>query len=571
MNPRWLHGLICLALVGVTLICMGHVLANDFINIDDPHYVTSNAIVQSGLNWISMTWAWTTTHAGFWMPLTWISLELDAALYWPAAWGFHLTNLLLHLANTLLAYGLMWRLTGKLGISALIAALFAIHPLHVESVAWITERKDVLSCFFGLLALLAYLRYRAGPSVWRMAAVALLFELSLLAKPVLVTLPALMLVLDWWQVSEPAAPARDSKMAWWTRRVLEKLPLFGLSLACTLITIETQHTIGATSLVRLPLKLRLANAVVSYERYLAKTFWPVDLAVYYPHPGGSLTLTQISIASLLLIAITGLAFVWRKSVPAVLVGWLWFIGCLAPNIGLIQAGGQAMADRFSYFALLGLFLALVAGADVLARRLQVAATPRIALALVVIIGLGTLTFAQVGLWKNCATLYTHTLAVTEDNGYIHELLGIYYHDHGEWELAEEQLGKAIDMKMAFTPNAYLYYGSIKHRKKEWLSAAENLEIAVQLQPKLAIAHYFLGDTLLHLGARDPAALVRAEKHLAQAAALQPSFAQAYLSLAMVQDRRGHRTQARNTIDHALDVTADPQLREKLEEYLRTLK
>jgi len=607
MKPR-LHGLICVALVGLTSICLGRVLGNDFVNIDDPHYVTANSWVCSGLNWPSVCWAWTTSHAGFWIPLTWMSLELDATLCWPRAWGFHLTNLLLHIINTLLVYRLMvklrmadggWRImnseagvrgTGFLappadvsrdnrvdaprpqmdGLgspshnsawAAVIAALFAIHPLRVESVAWVTERKDVLSCCFGLLALLAYLHYREKPGIWRMLLVCLLFAMSLLAKPVLVTLPAIMLLLDWWRIRgagcqpaarqagwqpapriEPAAQARGAAKTL-ACAVLEKLPLFGLSLLCTWITIQTQNSAGATALVELPLPWRLANAAVSYESYLAKTFWPVNLAVFYPHPRDSLTGLQIGIACLVLIGVTLLVSGVRKQVPAMLVGWLWFIIALAPNIGLIQAGAQGMADRFTYFALLGLFLAVVCGADYLAGRLRIATGARIATAIVVLAILGALTWVQVGLWKNCATLYEHALNVTTDNADIHRYLGIYYFEQGDSARAEQQLADALAVSEKLGAKAsfdvYLYYGAVLHKKMDWRPAIEKLEKAVELNPQEATGRYLLADSLLHL--------------------------------AMMLDAQGRRVQARQAVQRAVSMVADPRQRSALEEYLRGIE
>ena len=372
MSPRRQHFLSGLGLILLASLVLGHVCGNDFINMDDPHYVTANDQVNGGLTESSLRWAWTTFHAGYWMPLTWLSLQLDASLYWPrypvagtssasaAAWGFHLTNLLLHLANTLLVYWLLLRLTRLGGWAVLIAALFAVHPLHVESVAWITERKDVLSTFFGLLALLAYLRFQEKPGWVRYLVCTLALALSLMAKPMLVTLPAIMLLLDYWPLG------RLGKVSW-TRLVLEKGPFFGLSLLITAITIFAQQQAGAVSaLDKLPLNLRLANAVVSYEGYLVKTFWPQDLTCFYPHPGATLTFFQVLRAGLVMVGITALVVAARRKLPAMLVGWLWFVGTLAPVIGLIQAGEQGMADRFTYVPLIGLFLALVAGGDYLA-------------------------------------------------------------------------------------------------------------------------------------------------------------------------------------------------------------
>lgn len=547
MNRTLVHALTCLALAGATLICFGRVVDNDFVNIDDPMYVAANPHVQAGLTWPSVKWAWTSLDAGFWIPLTWLSLELDATLYWPAggngplaasaaALGFHLTNLLLHVVNTLLVYWLFWRLTGSAGVAVCVAGLFGIHPLHVESVAWITERKDMLSACFGLLALLCFVRYQEKPSAGRMAVVTLFFAMSLMSKPVLVTLPALMLLLDWWR-------RRSLSPASLTRVIVEKVPLFALSLSVTALTVAAHRQIsGVAELALLPLSTRWANALVSYQSYLVKTFAPIDLAVFYPHPGLSrqpVAILQTGQAALLLAGITAVALVWRNTIPALLVGWLWFLGALVPNIGLIQAGNQSMADRFSYFALLGLFLGIVAVGDRLARQVRL---PGVVIAVVVAVpaaALAILSWLQVGYWKDSRTLYLHALEVTQNNAYVHGLLGIHLSEIGDLDGAERHLATAT-------------------AAVGFVSFAE--------------FHYAYGHVLLErgrkTGAADPAMLLKAWRHLERAISLKPSHVLAHYELAVAQIGLGELAAARKTIADGLEASNDPHIQANLRRLLK---
>ncbi len=343
-----------------------------YIFFDDPGYVTDNAIVQNGLTWAGLKWAFAGWHAGNWHPLTWLSHELDCELFGLNAGAHHLVNVLFHAANAMLVFRLWLRLANDFWPSALVAALFAWHPLHVESVAWVAERKDVLSTFFGLLALLAYARFArsnpipgtAGPLPRKDFLLAVIFfALGLLAKPMLVTLPFVMLLLDCWPLQR-ATDGRDKLSEYW-HLVLEKWPLFLLAAISCVITFLAQREQAVVSLQEYSVGLRLENVVISYADYILKTIWPANLAVFYPLPA-YFPAYKIALAALFLLGISIFAWRLRRQAPCLLIGWLWFLGTLVPVIGLVQAGQQAMADRYTYFPAVGLFVMIAFGMKALA-------------------------------------------------------------------------------------------------------------------------------------------------------------------------------------------------------------
>lgn len=378
-------------------------LANGFVLIDDPFYVTANREVLKGITREGLAWALTANVVNNWHPLTVLSHMLDVEVFGLAAAGHHLTSLLLHLASVLLLFEVLRRTTGALYRSALVAALFAVHPTRAESVAWVAERKDVLSGLFWMLALLAYVHYARRPSRGRYLLVALAMALGLAAKPMLVTLPCVLLLLDLW-------PLERRELG---RLILEKIPLFVLSAASSLTTLHYQKT-SLAPLEALPWDLRFANAAVSYVAYLGKAFLPRDLAVFYPFPQ-TIPLGQTLGAVALLAALTILAVRRVRESPWLLVGWLWFLGTLVPVIGLVQVGRQAMADRYTYLPCIGLFLAVVWGMAELVER-RAALRPALAVcAVLAVLVLTALTQGQVRHWQDSVTLFRHALAVTGDN------------------------------------------------------------------------------------------------------------------------------------------------------------
>ena len=411
----------CLFLVVATLATYGDLRTHQFINFDDDIYVTGNPPVQDGLTLKGLTWAFTTMHGGLWIPLTWLSFMVNSQLFGLHPGGFLLTNLLFHIANALLLFLWLLYLTRTLGCSFLVAALFALHPLHVESVAWATERKDVLSTFFWLLTMWAYVWYAERPRLGRYLLILVCFSLGLMAKPMLVTLPFVLLLLDYWPLGRlrlkgPAAAAASPKPGPGVtikRLVWEKSPLFVISALSIVVTFYAQKEAGAISTLQtLPIANRLANAMVAYGSYLGKMFWPAHLAVFYPHPGHNLPIWQALAAGLALAVLTLLALRQARRHPYLLVGWLWYLGTLLPVIGLVQVGGQAMADRYTYVPFIGLFIVVVWGMADLAARWR---APKFLLPVgagVVLSALMVCTWVQVSYWRDSITLYEHTLEVT---------------------------------------------------------------------------------------------------------------------------------------------------------------
>jgi hypothetical protein len=398
-SPLVLGGVLAL----LTVLAFLPSLGNGYVLLDDPLYVTGNAKVRQGITGEGLAWALTANVANNWHPLTMLSHMVDVEVFGLAPAGHHLTSLLLHLANVLLLFEALRRMTGAVFRSALVAAVFAVHPTRVESVAWIAERKDVLSGLFWMLALLAYLYYARRPSPGRYLLAGLSMALGLAAKPMLVTLPCVLLLLDLWPLGRRGLG----------RLILEKIPLFALSAASSVVTLHYQKA-SLAPLEALPWDLRLSNAAVSYVTYLGKAFLPRDLAVFYPFPA-QIPLWQALGSAALIIVLTGLA-AWRiRKSPWLLVGWLWFLGTLVPVIGLVQVGRQAMADRYTYLPFAGLFLAMVWGlAELVAQRAVLRRALGVVAVLAVLI-LTAMTRSQARHWADSVTLFRHALAVTGDN------------------------------------------------------------------------------------------------------------------------------------------------------------
>ncbi|MGC2109371.1 MAG: tetratricopeptide repeat protein [Candidatus Korobacteraceae bacterium] len=410
--------LLALILVVATVALYSRVNQFPFVNYDDGDYVTNNLHIQNGLDWDTVHWAFTTYAAANWHPVTWLSHALDCQLFDLNPGGPHDVNLLLHVINALLLFLVLQRATGFVGRSFMVAALFALHPINVESVVWISERKNLLSMLFFLLALGAYRWYASKPRASRYAVVAILFALGLMAKPQVITFPFVLLLWDYWPLQRLSF-AKDAtgqagafpprKFSW---LVKEKLPLIALSLASALITMKAQSTGGATS--GFALSLRLENAIVSYAHYVLKAFWPSHLALFYPHPGASLQSWQVYGALFFLIAVTMIA-VEGKRHRYLAVGWFWFLGTLVPMIGLMQVGTQGMADRYAYLSFLGLFLMVCWGVADWAPAQHLPASILPAVSVVALLALSAVTYRQVGYWRDNVTLWTHALQVTDRN------------------------------------------------------------------------------------------------------------------------------------------------------------
>ncbi len=401
MRLKTLKLSICAAIVALTWAVFGQTIGHQFVNFDDPLYVTENIHVRAGLNWHGVIWAFTHVHSQNWHPLTTISHMLDCQLFGLKAGGHHFVNVLLHSASAVLLFLALAQMSpSRTGIwpSAFAAALFAIHPLRVESVAWIAERKDVLSGFFFMLTLLAYFRWTQKQTLGRYVTMSIVFALGLMSKPMLVTLPIILLLLDYWPLNrfQPSATAK---------LIVEKLPLFALSLGSCVATLWAQNfALGSTEF--LPLKWRIANAIVSYFDYIRQMFWPVDLIPFYIHPEDRLELWRLIVAAIVLIGITAIAFVRRRKNPYLLVGWLWYLVMLIPVIGIIQVGLQGRADRYTYLPQIGLLIALVWLICDLTKSRRLQAALLSGAAAIVVAALSILSWKQTTHWRNTETAET---------------------------------------------------------------------------------------------------------------------------------------------------------------------
>ena len=498
--------LILLGLAVMTFGIYAQVIGHQFITLDDPTYIQENPMVNRGVTRAGLAWAFTTFHAANWHPLTWIAHMIDSQLFGMNAGGHLLVNALIHVANTLLVFWFLLRTTHARWPSALVAALFALHPLHVESVAWASERKDTLSTFFGLLSLIAYVRYAEAPSSSRYVWTAITLALGLLAKPMLVTWPFVMLLLDYWPLRRLSqSTSRKNFLVSIAPLLREKLPLFAIVAAPAVITMIAQGHSGAVrTFTDFPIVLRLSNALVSYAKYLLLTFWPNDLAVYYPFAPTGIPAWQIIGAAFLLIGITAFCLFQRRIRPYLIVGWLWFLGTLVPVIGLVQVGGQTMADRYFYIPSIGLFIALVFGLADIARSWRVAPALRAGIAGGVLLILATLTNAQIQRWHDSFTLFEHTLAVTPPNLHIENNLGLAMGGSGRYDEAAAHFEKTLQID----PNFYdglVGMGVTRALQGRLPEAIEYFQAAIRSQPDAPKAHVQLALALWKQN-RDEAAL-----------------------------------------------------------------
>jgi Flp pilus assembly protein TadD len=552
---------ICLILITVTLAVYWQVSNHEFVDFDDPSYVVNNPHVQERVTSESVLYAFSSYSSSLWMPLTWLSYMLDFELYGLSPGGYHLTNVFLHLANTLLLFLVLKKMTEEVWQSAFVAALFALHPLHVESVAWIAERKDVLSAFFWMLTMWAYLLYVKRPGSARYLVVVIAFALGLMAKPMLVTLPFVLLLLDYW----PLGRLKSGRSL--LRMVLEKTPLFVLSAIFCLVTIIAQQKGGGLrSFDDLPLSVTIPNALVSYVSYLGKMIWPQKLAVFYPHPGSSLPMWQAVAAGLLLVFIS-VVVVWAARRWSYLaMGWLWYLGTLVPVIGLVQTGNHSMADRYTYIPLIGLFIMVAWGVPEFVGRyryrtviLAVAASSMLSLLII-------LTWSQLRIWRNTISLFEHAVSVTDNNYTAHTNLGYAFAKQGNDKKSLAHFVKAAETKPYFAkahsnlgnalarqgreeeavaqfyqalqinpklPGVHNNLGNVLEGQGKLQEALSHYSIALKLEPQLAEAHFNLG-AFWALQGRNEEAI----SHFARALELKPTFAEAHNSLGVVLARRG---------------------------------
>ena len=448
-----------------------------FVDFDDFQYVASNEHVARGLSWDGIGWALSTGYFANWHPLTWLSYMLDAQLFGLNAGAFHVENVFLHVVNSLLVLHLFRRMTGELAPSALVAALFALHPLHVESVAWVSERKDVLSTLFWMLTLIVYVSYARAPSWRRNAGMTLCFALGLMAKPMLVTLPATLLLLDVW-------PLRRQL----TRRlIVEKIPLAALSIASSVVTLVVQRQSGAVvRLDLIPLAVRVANATLAYAQYLVRIVWPANLAVMYPAPRTMPDAAPLALAAVVLLAVTASVIALARRRPYLLVGWFWYIVTLLPVIGIIQVGVQSTADRYTYVPSIGIFVMIAWGlADVVAAlpRARVSVAAAAAAALIACVGL---TVRQVQYWKSSQALWEHALEVTDDNYFAHASLGYVLWKAGEAEKGLPHLREALRIRPDFA-EAHNNLGVVLAGRGDLAAAAAEFVEATRVDPNYEAA------------------------------------------------------------------------------------
>jgi Flp pilus assembly protein TadD len=484
--------LILLGLAVMTFAIYAQVIGHQFITLDDDSYIRENPMVNRGVTLAGLAWAFTTFYVANWHPLTWIAHMIDSQLFGMNAGGHLLVNALIHVANTLLVFWFLLRTTHARWASALVAALFALHPLHVESVAWASERKDTLSTFFGLLSLIAYLRYAEERSSSQYAWTSVTLALGLLAKPMLVTWPFVMLLLDYWPLRRFELTSREEVATKLWLLVREKLPLFALVAASAVITSVAQSRAGAVrTFTDFPIALRLSNALVSYAKYLLLTFWPSDLAVYYPLTPTGIPGWQIIGAAFLLIGITAFCLFQGKIRPYLIVGWLWFLGTLVPVIGLVQVGGQTMADRYFYIPSIGLFIAVVFGLADIAKSWRVAPSLSAGIAGGVLLIVGTLTNAQIHLWSDSFTLFKHALAVAPPSLHIENGLGHAMRRSGRLDEAAVHFEKALQIR----PDDYvslLNMGATRYYQGRLAEAVEYYQSAIRSQPDAPKGHNLLG-------------------------------------------------------------------------------
>ena len=518
---------ICAALIAITWAVFGQTVGHEFVNFDDPNYVSENPQIHAGLNWQSMVWAFTHVHSHNWHPLTTMSHMLDWQLFGAKPGAHHFVNVLLHTIGAVLLFLLLEQMTSRIWPSAFVAAIFAIHPLHVESVAWVSERKDVLSGVFFMLTLLAYFRYTRKPGVGRYLTMSFLFAGGLMSKPMLVTLPIVLLLLDYWPLE------RFGKLSA-KKLIAEKIPLLVLSIGSAVATLIVQSGgVGLVPLEVLPLSWRITNALAAYLVYIWQMIWPADLALIYSHPG-KLPIWQVAGAGTLLIAIALSVFALRKRNPYLLVGWGWYVIMLLPVIGLVQVGGQAHADRYTYLPQIGLCLAATWGVIDLATFRRYPATILGAAAAIIISTLAFRAADQAWYWHDSERLWRHSLAVTTQNDMAHLGLGQLFLDQKRLNDAIAELQTVVARHPNDIEARLALASALSEKKGRMNDAIVQYEAAAKIGDPDPDIETALANLLLEAGRIDEAI-----KYYQQVVQLQPSSALAHYNLA-VGLHRDHR-------------------------------
>lgn len=599
MRSNWKTlALICGLLAIVTAVAYHSAVFCEFVSLDDPEYVYRNPRVMNGLSPSGIWYAWTSFEHSNWHPLTWMSYELDGSFWHEQPMGYHITNVLIHVVDVVLLLLVLYRLTGQMGRSAAVAAIFALHPLHVESVAWVSERKDVLSLFFLLLTIWCYQTYVERPSLLRYFLVVVLFILGLLAKPMLVTLPLLLLLLDYWPLqrfhfaNSISKESKDNRWRVFVRLVLEKIPLLFIAFVDGLVTLAAQKH-AAKLLGVLPVEVRIANTLNAYCWYVQKTFWPTNLVVFYPHPERNLSWIAIGVGVLLVVSVSLISLVLIRKKPYFAVGWLWFVIALLPVIGLTQVGGQAYADRYSYIPHIGLFILIVweihswIGSTKIGRGVELAT----------LIGtcalFGFMTHQQIQYWRTNETLWTHALQVIPDNGVAHAHMadlrqadadfenaiihieqGLQSHYAGDvangycnWGVCLLELGRPKEAEAKFQEALQrnrFHQRSLNEMIKLLQSQGRTAEIApyasrlstiiirqAEQQPDNPAAQQLLGIEYAKQGR-----INQALSHFQQAVKLSPRSAEARVNLGLLQVQANHLAEAKRNLNAALEINPE---------------
>ena len=553
---------ISLFLTLATLAVFWQVRHHDFIDLDDCMYVTQNVHVQKGLSPHSIAWAFTSFDAGFWIPLTWLSFMLDFELYGLNAGGYHLTNLFFHVLNTLLLFLLLNKMTRQSWRSGFVAALFSLHPLRVESVAWVTERKDVLSTFFLILAIWSYLRYLERLERKRYLVVLLTFTLGLMAKPMVVTFPFVLLLLDYWPLgrlqlghidagsqAENYPPINHSHEVLPTRLLVrEKLPFFAVAAGFSISTAFAHSSVHALgNLDKYPLGIRFANALIAYVSYIWKMIWPHNLTVLYLYSRESVSMLQAVGAGILLAGISVLLIWTGRRYRYLVVGWLWYLGTLVPVIGLVQVGSQAMADRYTYVPLIGLFIIIIWGVPDLMVRWQYRRTAIAFATSLLLPFLMVSTWTQLSHWQDSKKLWEYTLAVSPNKYYAYDNLGEIASDEGNLEKAIAYYTKAFEANPYYEP-AISNIGSIFYKQGKYDEAIKRFYQALKIGPDNAVVHSNLGEAFSRQGNLDKAIF-----HFTQAVTLDPKNFKAHNHLGMILARQGKLNQAISHFSEAVKI------------------
>jgi Flp pilus assembly protein TadD len=598
-----------LLLVLVTCAAYWQAGSHQFVNFDDAKYILENPSVRTGLTGEGFIWAFTATYASNWHPLTWLSHMLDVQLFGLDPGPHHLVNVLFHAINTVLLFLLLLRMTGAYWQSVFVAALFAIHPLHVESVAWVAERKDVLSAFFWMLTLLLYAWYVERPGRGRYLLTLCAFALGLMSKPMLVTLPAVLLLMDYWPLGRMQSgraeqtrhgPGSIDRTSFPWRLLWEKVPFIALSAASSVITMFAQHAGGAMASVKVvPFTFRAVNALWAYVLYIGKMVWPLDLAVIYPLPA-TLTVTQGLTAGLILAGTSLLAARSAKRHPYLLVGWLWYLVTLVPVIGLVQVGRQAMADRYTYIPFIGLFMMVAWGARDIAGDSRVRRTALSSVAVVILAVLAALTGLQTRYWKDSLTLFSHAAEAVQDNYIAHDAIGRILTVAGRFDEATHHYTEALRI----SPNderSLVGMGNVLVKQGKIEEGISFTKKALSVKPESADAHFNLGYALLQQGREQQAlehyfeglrndpenadihhivgVLLGAQgkldesiRHFTEALRIRPDHAEAHYGLGVALLRQGRVDDSIGQFTEALRLKPDfAQARLSLDEAMRRKK